>query len=315
MTTTSRRGPATATEVARRSARSRFTSAWRPSSRTWFLVPGIVFLLAFSVVPIAQLVRMSVSKVIPATLNQQWPFIGLENYIEGFTSGEIWSAIIRTAVVAAVVTFAGMVGGLAAAIALRTRGRWSAVLLALMVFVWALPPVVNGSIWKFLFAQDGLINTLVLMTPLVSEPLPFLYDSTWAILSVALVTAWAVVPFNALVFRASLLAIDPEVFEAAGLDGVNRWQEIWHIMLPSARPTAMVLLVLTIVYGFRSFDFIYVMTFGGPGGATNTLPFYGYVEAFNRYDFGAGAAASVVSVLLVVVLAAIYSGSIMKEEK
>ena len=155
----------------------------------------------------------------------------------------------------------------------------------------------------------------MLLTPLRADPIPFLYDATWALVSVALVTTWAVIPFNALVFRAALLGISPEIFEAAALDGATRWQEIRHIMIPAAKPTALVLLVLTIVYGFRSFDFIYVMTYGGPGTATNTLPFLGYLQAFSRYDFGLGASTSVIAVLLVVVLAVLYSRSILKEER
>lgn len=284
-------------------------------TRAWFLVPGVAFLAVFSAVPIFQLVRMSVSEVGSATLNGQWPFVGAANYLEGLASGAMIDAIVRTVVVAAIVTGVGMGLGLAAAIALRTAGRWSAIILAGMVFVWALPPVVNGSVWKFLFAEDGLINTLLLLTPLRAEPIPFLYDATWALISVSLVTTWAVIPFNALVFRASLLGISPEIFEAAALDGANRWQEIRHVMLPAAKPTALVLLVLTIVYGFRSFDFIYVMTYGGPGTATNTLPFLGYLQAFSRYDFGLGASTSVIAVLLVIVLAALYSRSILKEER
>ncbi|HJG50591.1 MAG TPA: sugar ABC transporter permease [Brachybacterium faecium] len=284
-------------------------------TRAWFLVPGVAFLFAFSAIPIFQLVRMSVSDVGSATLNQEWPFVGAENFLKGFASGAMIDAVVRTLAVAAIVTGIGMVLGLAAAIALRTTGRWSAIILAGMVFVWALPPVVNGSVWKFLFAEDGLINTLVLLTPLRADPIPFLYDATWALVSVALVTTWAVIPFNALVFRAALLGISPEIFEAAALDGATRWQEIRHIMIPAAKPTALVLLVLTIVYGFRSFDFIYVMTYGGPGTATNTLPFLGYLQAFSRYDFGLGASTSVIAVLLVVVLAVLYSRSILKEER
>lgn len=284
-------------------------------TRAWFLLPALAFLAVFSAVPIVQLVRMSVSEVGSATLNQHWPFVGLANYIDGFTSGDMVDAIVRTVVVAAIVTAVGMLLGLAAAIALRTRGRWSAILLAAMVFVWALPPVVNGSVWKFLFADEGLINTLYVMIPFVSDPIPFLYDADWAIVSVALVTSWAVIPFNALVFRAALLGIAPEIFEAAALDGASRWQEIRFIMIPAARATALVLLVLTVVYGFRSFDFIYVMTFGGPGTATNTLPFLGYLQAFSRYDFGLGASTSVIAVVLVIVLAVAYARSIITEER
>jgi multiple sugar transport system permease protein len=282
--------------------------------RLAFLVPAAVFLAMFSVYPLIQLVRMSVSAVSSATLGSEWLFTGLENFRASFVTGDGADALRRTAVFVVIVTVLGMVGGLAGAIALRTAGRWSGFLLGLMVFVWALPPVVNGSVWKFLLGDNGLVNVVVLGLGLRDTPVPFLYDQYWALLSVAFVNSWAVVPFNALVFRAALMNISPEVFEAAALDGANRWQEIRHIMLAAVRPTTLVLLILTVVYAFRSFDFIYVMTYGGPGTATNTLPFLGYLQAFVRFDFGLGSATSIVTVLFVLVLAAVYARSIRREE-
>lgn len=301
-----------APQLARPTARTRSRS--RSRSRHPFLVPALVFFALFSIFPLVQLVRMSLSDVSSGTLNTDWPFVGLDNFVAGFASGETTAALARTAVFVVVVTLVGIVGGLAAAIALRTRGRWSSVLLAIMVFAWALPPVVNGSVWKFLLADSGLLNIVARGMGATDGSLPFLYDQYWALGSVAFVNSWAVIPFNALVFRAALLNIEPDVFEAAALDGASRWQEVRHIMVPSVRPTLLVLLVLTIVYGFRSFDFIYVMTFGGPGTATNTLPFLGYLQAFSQFDFGMGAATSVVAVVVVVVLALLYARSIHKEE-
>ena len=283
----------------------------RGRNRLYFIAPAVIFLAAFSFYPLLQLVRMSVSKVTSITLNSSWAFTGLENLRKGL-EGEMPDALGRTAVFVVVVTVLGLVGGLAAAIALRGTGKWSTVLLALMVFVWALPPVVNGSVWKFLLGDAGLFNTVI--TGLGMDTVPFLYDQGWALMSVAFVNSWAVIPFNALVFRAAILTIPNEVFEAAQLDGARPWQEIKHIMMPAARPTLLVLTVLTVVYAFRSFDFIYVMTYGGPGTATNTLPFLGYIQAFVRYDFGLGAATSVVTVLLVLVMAFIYARSIRREE-
>ncbi len=285
-----------------------------PQVRLAFLVPAAVFLAMFSVYPLVQLVRMSVSAVTSATLGSEWLFTGLENFRASFVTGDGADALRRTAVFVVVVTVLGMIGGLAAAIALRTAGRWSGFLLALMVFVWALPPVVNGSVWKFLLGDAGLINSIITGIGLSPTAVPFLYDERFALLSVAIVNSWAVVPFNALVFRAAILGIPGETFEAARIDGANRWQEIWHMIVPAVRPTTLVLAVLTIVYAFRSFDFIFVMTYGGPGVATNTLPFLSYLQAFVRFDFGMGAATAVISVLLVLVLAVIYARSVRSEE-
>ena len=174
--------------------------------------------------------------------------------------------------------------------------------------------MVNGSVWKFLLGDAGLINSIITGVGLSQDAVPFLYDDRFALLSVAIVNSWAVVPFNALVFRAGILGIPAETFEAARIDGASRWQEIRYMIIPAVRPTTLVLAVLTIVYAFRSFDFIFVMTYGGPGVSTNTLPFLSYLQAFVRFDFGMGAATAVISVLLVLVLAVIYARSVRAEE-
>lgn len=306
--------PVPAPPRAARTRGVRSARAGRRGTRLAFLVPAAVFFALFSFYPLYTLIKMSLSKVTAATLNAEWAFSGLENFRAGFESGETTAALWRTLIFVLFVTVVGMVGGLAAAVALRTTGWWSAAVLAVMVFVWALPPVVNGSVWKFLFADAGLLNIAARGLGLTDTAFPFLYDPQWALWAVAFVNAWACIPFNALVFRAALINIAPEVFEAAALDGASKWQEVRHIMIPAARPTALVLLVLTIVFAFRSFDYIYVMTYGGPGSATTTLPFLGYLQAFSRYDFGLGSATSVITVLFVIVLALVYARSIRREE-
>ncbi|RNE64199.1 carbohydrate ABC transporter permease [Cryobacterium tepidiphilum] len=279
-----------------------------------FILPAAIFLALFSFYPMVQLLRMSVSTVNSSTLNSAWDFVGLANFAKGVQQGDLGIAFGNTAIFVVVVTVLGLLGGLVAAILLAASTRMSAFVLGLMVFIWALPPVVNGSVWKFLLGDTGLINAMLGGVGLTQHAVPFLYDEHFALMSVAIVNSWAVIPFNALVFRAAILGIPAETFEAARIDGANRWQEIRHMIVPAVRPTTLVLTVLTVVYAFRSFDFIYVMTYGGPGTATNTLPFLSYLQAFVRYDFGLGAATAVISVLLVLVLAFIYARSIRSEE-
>ncbi len=279
-----------------------------------FIIPAAVFLAVFSFFPLVQLLRMSISAVSSATLNQPWEVVGFDNFARGAAQGDLGAAFSNTAVFVVVVTGLGLIGGLAAAILLAASTRVSAFVLGLMVFIWALPPVVNGSVWKFLLGDAGLFNAMLTGSGITQQAMPFLYDERFALLSVAIVNSWAVIPFNALVFRAAILGIPAETFEAARIDGANRWQEIWHMIVPAVKPTTLVLTVLTVVYAFRSFDFIYVMTYGGPGTATSTLPFLSYLQAFVRFDFGLGAATAVISVLLVLVLAVVYARSIRSEE-
>ncbi|MCS5716458.1 sugar ABC transporter permease [Herbiconiux sp. CPCC 205716] len=281
-------------------------------SRWGYLLPAGVFLAALAVFPLVQLLRLSLSDVQVQNLHRDWPFIGLENFINGFTSGVLTDGLLNTLVFVVIVTIIGLIGGIAAAVALRGTGQVTGALLGLMVFIWALPPVVNGSVWKFLLADDGLFNSMLSLFGLSS--FPFLYDERYALISVAVVNAWAVIPFNALVFRAAVLNVPDEQFEAAQLDGATPRQEFWYVILPALRPTTLVLGVLTIVYAFRSFDFVYVMTKGGPGASTQTLPYLSYQQAFVGYDFSAGAASAVVAVVVVLALAAVYARSVLKEE-
>lgn len=283
------------------------------NNRVWlFLVPAGIYLAALSIYPLTQLFRMAFSDVSVANLFKDWPWVQFDNFAEGFSTGVLTESIVRTLLFVLVVTAISMVGGVAVAIAMRRSGKWSSWLLAIMVFVWALPPVINGSVWKFLLAEEGLINTVLRGIGL--ETFPFLYDERFALISIALVNSWAIIPFNALVFRASILNVDPELFEAAQLDGTRPSQELRYILLPLLRPTGLVLLVLTIVNAFRSFDFIYVMTRGGPGVSTQTLPYLSYQQAFVGYDFSAGAVTSVLSLLMVLVLAIVYARAVFKEE-
>lgn len=300
------------TERRRAPAQPRPAQRGRRNLPAAYLLPAVAVVLVLSLYPLLQLLRMSVSDVDATTLAKAWSWVGLDNYRAGWETGQTQAALGRTLVFVLIVTGAGLFVGAAGAIAVRRASRGTGVLLGLMVFVWALPPVVNGSVWKFLFADRGLVNAVVAAAGV--GPIPFLYDQNLALCSVAFVNAWAVIPFNVLVYRAAILAIDGEILEAARLDGATAWQEIRHVVLPTLRPTTLVLLVLTMVNAFRSFDFIYVMTKGGPGTATNTLPYSSYTQAFVEYDFGAGASTAVISVLLIVLLAALYGRTVVKEE-
>ncbi|MFF5233376.1 carbohydrate ABC transporter permease [Dactylosporangium sp. NPDC000521] len=275
--------------------------------------PAGALLLALAVWPLVQLGSMSLHAVSAATLNSQWDFVGLDNYATMLSEPGFGRVVVNTLAFVVIVTVIGMVGGFMVAVAVLSSTRGGSFLLGLMVFVWALPPVVNGSIWKFLLADQGLMNQT--LRALGGHGLGFLYDAKFALWSVALVNAWAVVPFNALVLRAALLGVDPQVLEAAELDGARPWKRVWHVLVPAGRASATVLTILTIVYAFRSFDFIYVMTSGGPGTASTTLPFLAYSEAFLTLDYGRGAATALIALAVVVVLALIYSRDVRRTEE
>jgi ABC-type sugar transport system permease subunit len=191
------------------------------------------------------------------------------------------------------------------------RGRIVNLVLGIMVFVWALPPIVSGSTWKFILDDSGVVNSALrgLGLPAVG----WLSSPPLALWSVAGVIAWAALPFSVLILRGGLLAVPQELLEAAALDGASYWRTRFTVVLPLLRPTMGILAILTVLYAFKSFDFFYVLTQGGPGTATNTMPVLSYYTAFTNYDMSVGATIAVISMLLVGLLAIPYVRSIRTE--
>lgn len=278
-----------------------------------FLVPAALLLLAFALWPLVVLVRMSLSDVGPTNIVGTWPSVGLANYADLLGEPELWAAVVRTATVCAVLLLSNLVLGLLVASVLREEGRLNAVVLGVMVFVWALPPIVSGSVWKFLLDDAGAVNALLGL--LGAEPVNWLSEPDLAMWSVSAVVAWAALPFSALVLRGGLLAIPQDVLEAAQLDGAGFWRIQLRIVLPLLRPTMAILAILTVVYAFKSFDFVFVLTRGGPGTATHTLPVQAYERAFTTFDMSGGSTVAVVSMLFVALVAVPYVRSLRHEEE
>ncbi len=243
-----------------------------------FLLPAGLYLLALTFYPLEELVRMSVSRVTPEVLYQPWPFVGLDEFGRAVSTQDFRDALFNTLVYVTVVTASGLLGGLLSALILWRSTRLASFVLGVVVFVWAMPPLVNGSVWRFLLDQRGLIDSL-----LVAVHLPavlWLVDGKLPLISVALVNSWVAVPFATIVYRAALLDIPQELMEAAAVDGAVPGQIIRLIVLPLL-----------------------------------TLPFLAYRLAFQSYRYSLGAATALVAVAIVLVLAFVYIRQVRAEER
>jgi ABC-type sugar transport system permease subunit len=286
----------------------------RLAARTpiWFLVPAAGLLAGLAIYPLIVLVRMSLSDVGPSNIIGDWPPVGLDNFAAALGDDQLWAAVSRTLVVAAVLLASNFVLGFLAASVLSAGGRVTEAVLALLVFVWALPPIVSGSAWKFLLDDSGPINTAIAALGL--EPVSWLSSPDLALLSISTIIAWAALPFSILVIRGGLLAVSPELVEAAALDGAGFWRTQVRIVLPLLRPTLGILAILTVLYAFKSFDFFYVTTQGGPGTTTTTLPVLSYQLAFNDFQMSEGATVALIAMLAVAIFAVPYVRAVRREE-
>lgn len=285
---------------------------FRRKSPLLYLLPAIAVLLAFAAYPMVVLVRMSLSDVGPSNIIGHWDYVGLQNFINVLSTSEVWQSTLRTALVGIVLLASNLLLGFLAASILSIEGRITNIVLGIMVFVWALPPIVSGSVWKFLLDDSGAVNAVIQAVGL--PPVSWLSSPSLALWAVAGVIAWANLPFSTLIIRGGLLAIPADVLEAAAIDGAGYWRTRVQIVLPLLQPTLWILGILTVLYAFKSFDFFYVLTKGGPGTATNTLPVQSYLDAFSNFEMSTGATVAVVSMLFVVLIAIPYVRSIRSED-
>ncbi len=298
---------ATIKTVARRKTRLRFASGWL------FVLPAAIYLAILAFYPFFELIRMSVSQVTSDNIFEPWPFAGAGELATVVATADFQQATVHTLVYVTLVVGVGLSGGLASALVLWRGGRLAGFTLTLMVFGWALPGLINGTIWRFLLDPRGMVDDLLKIVHVA--PIYWLVDGLLPLMSVALVNAWVAIPFATLVYRAALLDVPPEILAAANVDGARPRQTLQYVILPLLRPTTLVLALVSLVYAFKSFDFIYIMTFGGPGTASTTLPFLRYRLAFELYKYSQGAAVALITVGIVVVLAVLYLRQVRQEER
>jgi len=230
-------------------------------------------------------------------------FIGAQNYIEAFSDSRFWDAIGHTVVFAAASVTIELVVGLALAMAIDSMTRGRGVVRTAMLLPWAVPTVVVGLVWRFMFeTPGGLVNTVLVRAGVTSPPIWFA-DPVAAWVPVILADVWKTAPFVAILLLAGLQVIDTSLYEAAQIDGASSWQQFTRITLPLLRPALLVALIFRTVDAFRVFDVIYVMTGGGPGTATEPIALYTFSALLENLRFGFGSALSVIIFTVTFVLA------------
>jgi multiple sugar transport system permease protein len=284
-------------------------------ARLAYCVPAAGLLVVLSLYPLMVLVQMSLDQVTISNLLGYWPYAGLGNFSHELSDPTFRVVAVQTLVLVASVLILALTLGFLFAMVLRENSRLNRVTQTTMILVWTLPPIVAGSLWKFLLASDGGLNHLLVRLHVLSHPVAFLSQSSTALAAVTAVTLWASAPFAAMVIKSAILDVPQEVIDAARVDGASNRRVVISVIIPTIRPTLLILGVLSVVGAFKAFDFIYVMTRGGPGTSSTTIPFLGYLLAFQNYQFGAAGAVSVLAMLVVLVLALGYIYAVRREER
>jgi raffinose/stachyose/melibiose transport system permease protein len=229
-------------------------------------------------------------------------FVGLSNYIRLFGDADFRNALTHNLEWTAFFLTVPMAMGLLGAFLLSRIRRFQMLFRVAYFIPYVVATVVSGAIWQILLSPDqGIGAGLSSLGIHWLANVNFLGDPHLALGSVAFVNTWQWWGFLVVVFLAAMQAVNPAQYEAARLDGANAWQEFWHITLPGIRPTLMFLALMTVIWSFLIFDYVYILTQGGPAGSTDVLGTLLYRDAFANQEAGYAAAIGVVMALISVI--------------
>ena len=276
--------------------RVRFRSAWLP----WLLIaPQMAIVLVFFFWPAAQALWQSVLQ--QDAFGTATEFVGLENFSRLWHDSSYLASFQTTAVFSLLVAVTGLSLALLLATMANRVMRGSGLYKTLLIWPYAVAPVVAGVLWLFMFASPMGVVAWALRQ--VGIDWNHLLNANHAMALIVMAAVWKQISYNFLFFLAGLQSIPKSLIEAAAIDGAGPWRRFWTITFPLLSPTTFFLLVINVVYAFfDTFAIVDATTHGGPGKDTAILVYKVYYDGFKALDMGSSAAQSVVLMAIVIAL-------------
>ncbi len=269
------------------------------------VLPTAILLLLFSVYPVIQAAWDSFYRIPLATRAEE--FVGFDNYRRIWQEESIRNAFYRTLIWTVTNVVVQTVLGLVIALVLNAKLRGQDAARGLVLFPYMVPAIVVATIFRFTFNDlTGIANYLWQKVPGVDQPILFLADPDIALLTVTIVNCWKYTPFMVIVLLARLQTVPRDLTEAARIDGANPLQSFRDVIFPWLRPVLLIALLLRTIWTVNDFDVIYLLAFGGPLGATTTVPVEIRRLAFGQENLGLASALAIVMAILVATASFVY---------
>lgn len=273
----------------------------------FFVAPALVVLVAILGYPILESMALALQKVQLSGGAIQRSWIGLGNFQRLLADETFRRAVVNTLYFSAAEVVLVVLLGLGIAVLLDHPLGRSGLFRILLVVPWAIAPVANAVLWKWILnANYGVLNSILKSLGLISYYQVWLGTPRSALNFLLLVDVWKSVPFVALLLLAGLQRVPSTLYRAAYMDGASRFQSFVHITLPSIRSAIAIAVVLQTIWSLRVFDLVFVLTRGGPADGTVLMNFLAYRVTFNFLDIGYGAAIANLVFLLTLLLAIVY---------
>lgn len=278
----------------------------------WFLLlPSILIMGIFVFYPIVKTFYYSLHRF-KLTRPDQIEMIGLRNYMSVLQDKNFHNALINSLSVLAYVILFVMISSLFVALLLNQKRRLTPLLTAVAILPWALPPLVNGVLWSFIFHPSyGMLNKLLISSGITQAPIAWTANTGWLMFIVSLIVSWQVVPFCAIILLANLQSIPQDIYEASAMDGANSPQTFFSVTLPLLLPSLLICLTQASLSAVNIFDEIVALV--DYRKDAQTLLIYNYQNTFSFLDFGYGSAITYVVMLLTGIFGYLYVRNIAKD--
>ncbi|WP_394940752.1 carbohydrate ABC transporter permease [Psychromicrobium sp. YIM B11713] len=278
------------------------------------LLPALVLLFIFLVGPILYSVSLAfTNRALRGEGAASTEFVGWDNFAKAFGSAQFWDSVLLTLIFTLLSAVIGQnLLGMLLALLMRSSSKIvSALTSAIIIAAWILPEVVAGYLWYTFLAEKGTLNSLLAFFGLPAQDLLI----NLPIIAVAFANIWRGAAFSMLVYRAALAQVSQDIDEAAQLDGAGGWRRFFLITLPIIRRSVLTNLMLTTLQTLSVFGLIYVMTAGGPSGASQTLPLFMYEQAFSFGQLGYGTAVALILLVIGGAASLVYMRLLPKEDR
>lgn len=268
-------------------------------------LPPISFLALVIFFPLAQSLYISFFDY--SIVRGVFQFVGLDNYRAIWANPGFATVAMNTVYFTTCSIVGVMLVGLFVALVLNENFRGRGVARTLLLLPWALPGIVSGIMWKWIFSGSyGVLNYVLFSIGAIDNYISFLGDEFWAMPATIVAYVWKGFPWVALLIMAGLQSIPKDLYEQAAVDGASMWRRFSRVTLPLLRGVIVLTLIFETIWTLRAFDVIYALTQGGPFGSTTVLGWWIYERSFGALDFGMGAAISWILTAITVAVTILY---------
>jgi multiple sugar transport system permease protein len=279
-----------------------------------FLIPSLILIAVLVLYPVFETIRLSFFNYRIQTMALGETFIGFDNFKNIISDSEFFTSLKFTLVFTVVAVSLETLIGILFALIMNQKIPGQGVIRTAVLVPWAIPTIISGLMWKFMYSQQyGVINYILKTLKIITENLPWLSDAQLAVVATIIADVWKTTPYMSLLILSGLQTIPAQMYEAAAIDGANKIQRFLHITIPLIKPVLSVAILFRTLATFRIYALISVLTSGGPANATQSLSLYTIKTYFNYGNLGYGAALATITFIISLIISMFFLDSLKKK--